>query len=214
MDSDSWIRLSSTSSRRFHSRSGGEDYCENGGEEELRPEFLCPFCAENFDIVGLCCHIDEEHAVEAKNGVCPVCAKRVGIDLIDHVTMQHGNLLKVQHKRRYRRGQSNSTFSILRKELKGGNVQSLLSGSSGFVSSSTSQADPLLSSFIFSPPAADETMTSLSSSEKSKEKSSARDLSHRKSELPLLSEKDQEEKARKCEFVQGLILSTFLDDDL
>lgn len=85
----------------------------------------------------------------------------------------------VQHKRRYRRGQSNSTFSILRKELKGGNVQSLLSGSSGFVSSSTSQADPLLSSFIFSPPAADETMTSLSSSEKSKEKSSARDLSHR-----------------------------------
>ena len=46
----------------------GEEYYQ-GGEEELRPEFLCPFCAEDFDIVGLCCHIDEEHAVEAKNGV-------------------------------------------------------------------------------------------------------------------------------------------------
>jgi hypothetical protein len=23
-----------------------------------------------FDIVGLCCHIDEEHPMEAKNGVC------------------------------------------------------------------------------------------------------------------------------------------------
>ena len=39
------------------------------GEDESRPEFLCPFCAEDFDVVGLCCHIDEEHAIEAKNGV-------------------------------------------------------------------------------------------------------------------------------------------------
>lgn len=39
------------------------------GDEEPRPEFLCPFCAEDFDIVGLCCHIDEEHTLEAKNGV-------------------------------------------------------------------------------------------------------------------------------------------------
>lgn len=37
--------------------------------DELRPEYLCPFCAEDFDIVGLCCHIDEEHTIHAKNGV-------------------------------------------------------------------------------------------------------------------------------------------------
>lgn len=47
-------------------RNLGEEY---DGEDETRPEFLCPFCAEDFDIVGLCCHIDDEHAVEAKNGV-------------------------------------------------------------------------------------------------------------------------------------------------
>lgn len=30
---------------------------------------MCPFCAEDYDVVGLCCHIDEEHTIEAKNGV-------------------------------------------------------------------------------------------------------------------------------------------------
>lgn len=43
---------------------------ENDVEEDIREEFLCPFCSEYFDIVGLCCHIDEEHPMEAKNGVC------------------------------------------------------------------------------------------------------------------------------------------------
>lgn len=43
---------------------------ETDGDDELKAEFLCPFCAEDFDVVGLCCHIDEEHPVEAKNGVC------------------------------------------------------------------------------------------------------------------------------------------------
>lgn len=42
---------------------------EMEGEEEVRAEYMCPFCAEDFDMVGLCCHIDEEHMVEAKNGV-------------------------------------------------------------------------------------------------------------------------------------------------
>lgn len=32
-------------------------------------------------------------------------------------------------------------------------------------------------------------------------------------ETPTLSVKDKEEKAQKCEFVQGLLLSTMLDDD-
>jgi len=41
----------------------------DGGEDDSCAEFACPFCAEDFDIVGLCCHIDEEHPVEAKNGV-------------------------------------------------------------------------------------------------------------------------------------------------
>ena len=42
---------------------------EIDGDDELKTEYLCPFCADEFDVVGLCCHIDEEHPVEAKTGV-------------------------------------------------------------------------------------------------------------------------------------------------
>lgn len=42
---------------------------EIDGEDDIREEFPCPFCSEYFDIIGLCCHIDDEHPVEAKNGV-------------------------------------------------------------------------------------------------------------------------------------------------
>lgn len=156
MDSDSWIRLS-TSSRRHQSRSDFYNIIEEyEGEEESRPEFLCPFCGEDFDIVGLCCHIDEEHAIEAKNGTCPVCAKRVGTNLVGHITQQHGNILKVQRKRRLRRGGSNSTLSSIRKELREGSLQSLLRGSSHLLSSPTTDPDPLLSSFINSSASVDE----------------------------------------------------------
>lgn len=39
------------------------------GDDDIREEFPCPFCSEYLDIVGLCCHIDEEHPIEARNGV-------------------------------------------------------------------------------------------------------------------------------------------------
>lgn len=136
MDSgDLWSssRLSSTSfsslARRYQLRSEallGDDFVV---EDEFKQEFSCPFCAEEFDIVGLVCHIDEEHQVEVKQGVCPVCAKKVGVDMVGHVTMQHGNILKVQRRRRSRRGVSNSMFNILKKELQEGDRQSLFGGS-------------------------------------------------------------------------------------
>ncbi|KAK3002484.1 hypothetical protein RJ639_020337 [Escallonia herrerae] len=225
MDSDSWTRLSTSSRQRYQSRSdpfyGGD---EMDGEDEARPEFICPFCAEDFDMVGLCCHMDEEHTVEAENGVCPVCAKRVGMDLVGHVTMQHASLLKISfllvlvvdvlffyRKRRYRKGGSNSTFSILRKELREGNLQALLGGTF----SSNTEPDPWLSSFIFNSPSAEEpTRVQPPSAEASTiEKISIEDLPERNVPPSPLSDKDQEEKARKCEFVQGLLLSTFLDED-
>ncbi|KAM2888555.1 hypothetical protein FF1_012265 [Malus domestica] len=244
MDSDNlWSSLFSTSSsRRYQSRSGefsrtapGDLFSheETDGDDELKAEFLCPFCAEDFDVVGLCCHIDEEHPVEAKNRVCPVCAKRVGANLVSHITTQHGSLLKisfhldfcsrvsamcsltihyVQRKRKFRRG-SSSTFSMLRKELREGSLQSLLGGSS-FLSSNT-EADPLLSSFIFNPPTADEDVSTKPHPlvEPSFVKESTKEeVSERSVQQPPLSRKDQEEQARRCEFVQGLLMSTILDD--
>ncbi|MQM03544.1 hypothetical protein Taro_036323 [Colocasia esculenta] len=163
--------------------SGADPYMEceevDGGEDESRAEFACPFCAEEFDIVGLCCHIDDEHPEEAENGVCPVCEARVGMDMVGHITMQHANFFKIsffptcdiflfrslvsgdvlllsltnahmQRRRRYRKGSfgSYSTFSLLKKELREGHLQSLLGGSSFTVPASSAAADPLLSSFI------------------------------------------------------------------
>lgn len=40
-----------------------------GDDDFSQAEYSCPFCADDFDAVGLCCHIDEDHPVEVKNGV-------------------------------------------------------------------------------------------------------------------------------------------------
>ncbi|XP_073300865.1 protein DEHYDRATION-INDUCED 19 homolog 7-like isoform X2 [Primulina huaijiensis] len=216
MDSDSWIR-SSIGYRRYQSRSDafrGEEY---EGEGELRAEFLCPFCAQDFDMVGLCCHIDEEHAIEAKNGVCPLCSKKVASDLVCHMTLQHGSLLRMHRKRRLRRGLSNLSFSSLRKDLLEGKLQSLLGGSSFVVPTSNSEPDPLLNSFICNPTVDDKfpSVQSLSSVEASPVEESMLDtLADGVVPQPPLSEEDQKEKTQKCKFVQGLLLSTFLDDNL
>jgi hypothetical protein len=51
----------------------GFDDADAGGGDEVEARgaeaYNCPFCGEDFDFVGLCCHIDDEHAVEAKRGV-------------------------------------------------------------------------------------------------------------------------------------------------
>lgn len=234
MDSDSWTRLSTSnsSSRRGSYQSRSETFHlvdEFEGDEEPRPEFLCPFCAEDFDIVGLCCHIDEEHTLEAKNGICPVCAKRVGMDLVSHMTMQHGSLLKVQRKRRFRRGgththtNTNSTLSILKKEFREGNLHSLFGLQS---SSSSSEPEQWLSSFISNtpslldvdqppPPPPPTAQPHAATSAKSMAENTHKDLLRRsKQQRGPLSDKDQEEKARRSEFVQGLLFSSFLDDGL
>lgn len=219
MDGDSWSARLSSASKRYQSTLQSRSDMFMGFEEidaddDIREEFPCPFCSEYFDIVGLCCHIDEEHPVEAKNGVCPVCAMRVGVDMVAHITLQHGNIFKMQRKRKSRKGASHSTtLSLLRKELREGNLQSLFGGSSCIVSSSNVAADPLLSSFIL--PMADDFVSvqpPFSTETRLTKKSSAEKVSERHVQSPPLSVKDKEEKAKKCEFVHGLLLSTILGD--
>ncbi|XAR49176.1 hypothetical protein NMG60_11032276 [Bertholletia excelsa] len=193
MDADSWSARLSSASKRYQSalqsRSdffmGFEDV---DGEDDIREEFPCPFCAEYFDIVGLCCHIDDEHPTEAKNG----------------------------RKRKSRKSGSHSTLSLLRRELREGNLQALFGGPSRIVSSISASPDPLLSSFIL--PMTDDVGSvqpqSLAEMTPVK-KSTAESVSRRtvQSSAPL-SKKDQKEKAKRSEFVQGLLLSTIFDDNL
>ncbi|XP_031401435.1 protein DEHYDRATION-INDUCED 19 homolog 3-like isoform X2 [Punica granatum] len=220
MDADSWSARLSSASRRYQSSLQTRSdmfmgFEEIDGDDDIREEFPCPFCSEYFDIVGLCIHLDDEHPVEARNGVCPVCAMRAGVDMVAHITLQHGNIFKMQRKRKSRKSGSHSALSFLKRELRDGTLQSLLGGSSCTVSSSNAAADPLLSSFIL--PVGDDfasVQTNLSTETSTKKKSLDENVPERKVQTPPLSVKDQEERAKRCKFVGELLFSTILNDGL
>lgn len=35
-------------------------------EDDVRPDFPCPYCYEDFDISSLCAHLEDEHSCESK----------------------------------------------------------------------------------------------------------------------------------------------------
>ncbi len=39
------------------------------GDEDVRPDFSCPYCYEDFDITSLCAHLEDEHCFESKPAV-------------------------------------------------------------------------------------------------------------------------------------------------
>ncbi|XP_074561850.1 protein DEHYDRATION-INDUCED 19 homolog 2-like [Curcuma longa] len=242
MESDAWSRFSAAASKRHQAalqsryvdasrdpnlRSwrdlflGYEEF--DGVEDDLRAEFPCPFCNDDFDIVGLCCHIDDEHPMEAKDVVCPICAASVGIDLVGHLTTQHGSFFKMQRRRRYRRGSSAShtMLSLLRKDLREGNLHDLLGGSS-YMAPPAAVPDPFISSLMYTLPL-DESSLPLNESPKDAHANSFNEgsLTGNNSDEklvervePSLTDKDQKERARRCDFVQELVLSTIFDDTL
>ncbi|KAL3515989.1 hypothetical protein ACH5RR_022891 [Cinchona calisaya] len=121
----------------------------------------------------------------------------------------------IQRKRKSRKVGSHSTLSLLRRELREGNLQFLFGGSSCSVSSSGAAPDPLLSSFILPTTGDYGSPQSYSSAETAAFKKSTNvTVAERKAQRPPLSSKDQEEKTKRSQFVQGLLLSTILDDDL
>lgn len=218
MDGDSWSARLSSASKRYQSTLQSRSdmfvgFDDIDGDYDIREEFPCPFCSEFFDIVGLCCHIDDEHPLEAKNGVCPVCSMRVGVDMVAHITLHHGNIFK--RKRKSRKGGSHSTLSLLKRELREGTLQSLLGGSSNMLSSSTLAADPLLSSFIS--PVAGNTSGSqapLHVEANTTKKALDENVPESAGQASPLSDKDREERVKRREFVTELLWSTFIDGDL
>ncbi|TYK10279.1 protein DEHYDRATION-INDUCED 19-like protein 3 isoform X3 [Cucumis melo var. makuwa] len=231
MDADSWTARLSSASKRYQSallsRSGLGMFMgfeELEGDDDIREEFPCPFCSEYLDIVGLCCHIDEEHPIEARNGpranssMCMVECIILLITILKvdgYNSFKIENVIKLQRKRKSRKGGSHSTLSLLRKELQDGNLQSLFGGSSCLFTSSNAAPDPLLSSFIL--PLADDygSVQPHLLAESSSVKSNSQDKAVERS-IPSspLSVQDKEEKTKRCTFVQGLLMSTILDDNL
>ncbi|KAG5516950.1 hypothetical protein RHGRI_037625 [Rhododendron griersonianum] len=102
MDSDFWTSRLAAAKRQFtlqsHHNTSQLDRLNIDDfevEDEVRPDFPCPYCYEDFDIASLCSHLEDEHSFESKSAVCPVCSVRVPRDMLSHITLQHGNLFKI-----------------------------------------------------------------------------------------------------------------------
>uniref|UniRef100_A0A453JZF3 Drought induced 19 protein type zinc-binding domain-containing protein n=1 Tax=Aegilops tauschii subsp. strangulata TaxID=200361 RepID=A0A453JZF3_AEGTS len=145
-----------------------------------------PFCGEEFDGVGLCLHIEDEHAAETKAGVCPICTDRVGMDLVGHMTSEHPSFFKGRWRnQRVSSGSPSSMYSALKKDA--AHIQYR------YDSRKDAQEELL---------------------EKVIEKSDASEQKAEESaEEPLLPE-EKEERTKRSQFVQGLVLSLMFDDIL
>ncbi|XP_047983371.1 protein DEHYDRATION-INDUCED 19 homolog 7-like [Salvia hispanica] len=185
----------------------------NGVEIEGKSEELaCPFCSEDFDVLGLCCHIDADHRMEVKPGICPVCAVKVRVNMASHVITHHESILKALCNKKHRSTRSRSSIYLLRKELQEKHLRAVKE-SPTVGSSSNAAADSMLLSFVNSPqPAYRPQITEAATpSEASLSGKSSYDDSAERFP-PSLSTDRNIEMARRSEFVQGLLLSTILDD--
>lgn len=237
MDSDFWTSRLAAAKRQFnlqhnhyHSHSNQHqssqldrlNFDDFEVEEEVRPDFPCPYCYEDFDIASLCSHLEDEHSCESKVTICPVCSIKVTRNMLNHITLQHGHLFKLQRRRRLRRVAvpSSQALSLLGRDLREAHLQVLLGGSgyrSNNGTSSGATADPLLSSLVlnFSASEADEiSKTLVSSIEDTSTKSMSLQHTWKSSFESSLSHEEREKRMRQAAgravFVQDLLACTLL----
>ncbi|KAI4296794.1 hypothetical protein L6164_036719 [Bauhinia variegata] len=211
MDSDFWTSRLAAAKRQYtlqhhhqsshFDRLGIDDF---DMEDEVRPDFPCPYCYEDFDIASLCSHLEDEHACESKVTICPICS--------------------VKRRRRLQRVAipNSQALSLLGRDLREAHLQVLLGGG-GFRSNnsnvSNAATDPFLSSLILNFPASEAEEISKSvvtSSEDSSSKTTAPAHIWNSSFDPSLSSEEREKRMRQAAgrsgFVQDLFLSTLLGD--
>ncbi|KAK7369063.1 hypothetical protein VNO80_11097 [Phaseolus coccineus] len=209
MDSDFWTSRLAAAKRQYtlhhhHQNShldrlGIDDF---DVEEEVRPDFPCPYCYEDFDIASLCSHLEDEHSCESR----------------------------VTRRRRLRRVAipNSQTLSILGRDLREAHLQVLLGGGGGgggggYRSNSAAVSnvatDPFLSSFILNFPASEAEEISKSvvtTAEDSSAKNVTPEHIWKSSFDPSLSTEEREKRMRQAAgrsgFVQDLFLSTLLGD--
>ncbi|KAF6143754.1 hypothetical protein GIB67_031061 [Kingdonia uniflora] len=194
-------------------------------EEEIRPDLPCPYCYEDYDITSLCSHLEDEHSFEAKVSVCPICSVRVARDMLSHITLQHGHLLKLQRRRKLRRVPvpNNQTLSSLGRDLREAHLQVLL-GRGGYRSNNTNNAsdavtDSFLSSLVLNFPAseAEEISKSIMSPNEDTPIKKTPSIQTLKSSFDSsLSYEEREQKIRQATvragFMQDILLSTLFGD--
>eukprot|EP00249_Psilotum_nudum_P008727 c21470_g1_i1 orf=350-1030(-) len=225
MDGDLWAARLSAAKRRHslqHSQHHlGDNNDDFEGDDDMRSEFSCPYCYEDYDISTLCYHLEDEHLYEYQVVVCPVCTAKVGKDMVGHITRRHAHLFKMQRHRRLKRVgvSSGASLSLFGKELKESHLQALLGGVAfrGSNVSSSSTADSLLSALMHNFPISkceDPALTSSCGGENLRKSLSSTQQPRVSSEVPLSAE-EREQKMKhamlRAKFVQQLVISTLRD---
>lgn len=236
MDSELWISRLMAAKRQYalqraqhhhattashHDRFGYDDI---EPEDEVRPDCPCPYCYEDHDITTLCAHLEDEHLFESKVVACPVCSARISKDLLDHITLQHGYLFKLQRHHRLRRVAvpSNNALSLAGRDLQETYLKVLLGNSSRTSGTNTSSSvtDSLLSSLVLNLSSSEAEDTTKSSApavvENSWFKRALPSKTWKTSPESNLSHEERERRRRRAavraSFVQHLLVSTLFDD--
>ncbi|KAI4987503.1 hypothetical protein ZWY2020_020303 [Hordeum vulgare] len=139
MDMDTFERLQ-TESRLRDALMRLEEAEETDDDEERarRRMSWSALLREEFDGVGLCLHIDDEHRAQTKAGV--------GMDLVGHMTSEHPSFFKGRWRNQRVSSESHSSmYSALKKDA--AHIQHRYGGSSRATSLNT-VPDPLLSSVV------------------------------------------------------------------
>nr|KJB34867.1 hypothetical protein B456_006G088100 [Gossypium raimondii] len=158
--------------------------------------------------------------------ICPVCYVKVSRDMLSHITLQHGNLFKLQRRCRLRRVAipNSQALSLLGRDLREAHLQVLLGGgayrSSGVnVSNANAATDSFLSSLIMNFPASEAeeiTKSVVTSFEDTTTKNMAPAHMWKSSLDPSLSYEEREKRIQQATgragFVQDLLLTTLLND--
>lgn len=230
MDSDLWTSRLAAAKRQYslqHHQNSQLDRLSIEDfevEEDVRPDFPCPFCYEDYDIASLCSHLEDEHPFESKVAVCPICSVKVARDLLNHITLQHGHLFKLQRRRRLRRVAipNSQALSLLGRDLREAHLQVLLGGG-GYRSSNANApnavTDPFFSSLVLNFPgseADDISKSVVSSAEDMSVKNVTSTKTWKSSFDSSLSHEEREQKMKqatvRATFMQDMLLSTLFSD--
>ncbi|PIA36525.1 hypothetical protein AQUCO_03300006v1 [Aquilegia coerulea] len=234
MDSDLWTSRLAAAKRQYNLQHHHNSQLDRLSiddfevEEEVRPDFACPYCFEDYDIASLCSHLEDEHPFESKVTVCPICSVKVTRDMLNHITLQHGHLFKLQRRRRLRRVAlpNSQALSLLGRDLREAHLQVLLGGG-GFRSSSgnanvnatNAATDSFLSSLVMNFPSSeveDISKSAVLGAEDNSAKNVTSKPIWKTSFDPSLSYEEREQKMKQATvragFVQDLVLSTLFSD--
>ncbi|KAI9197884.1 hypothetical protein LWI28_006063 [Acer negundo] len=232
MDSDFWTSRLAAAKRQYALQHQHQSYHLDRmniddfevEDDQVRPDFPCPYCYEDFDIASLCSHLEDEHSCESKVTVCPICSVKVTRDMLSHITLQHSHLFKLQRRRRLRRVAipNSQALSLLGRDLREAHLQVLLGGGgyrSNSASVSNAATDPFLSSLILNFPTSEAEEISksvITSAEDTAAKNAAPTHMWKTSFDPSLSREERERRMKqatgRAAFVQDLLLSTLSSD--